>query len=672
MATIRAVSAIFGTATILAGYLVGRELFGKMGGLIIAFLVAFSRWSITLSRVGMNNVTLPLFTLLTLGFMLRGHRRQSNTDYALAGVAAGSGMLFYSAIASSLIALGLFALFLTWAIGQDKRSLGPQVLVAVVGALAVTTPLIRFMMTDRQTYFGRNANTAIWSEAGQLDNDTLAGAFKDSLSRYLPMTHYNGDRNGRHNIPGEPMLPPLVAALSALGLGTLVSRTDKWLTALCVAWIPLAFAPGVLSLPWEAPNSLRAVGVQAVAFVLAAAAILALGRTVVTNKQIKLGFLALLAVALGATGLTDVNAYFDSNRGRTDVWAVHSAGETIAAALTAEAPESTYVQTTAFLRNTRQLQYLGQGRTEDHVYSTETPLPLYVPTGKDTLILATRDSFDVGLQAERFYPNAQVTREFDGLTPNLVVVRVPADDIADSLGWTVSERDGSTVRRGVLIVDRSARYRFRTDEPVDQLMINGFEILPCDATTNLPLAAGIHLVEIIGDPSAALQWSTDEDPMWVDVPADRIAHERLFPGGLLTTHASALEDGAAPDYYEVDAGIDLRMHEFVLPRPYRSLFTGALRVPEANEYEIFLRTDDPVALTIDGNEIFNTDGNFVNTSQFVNLDQGLLPILLDYRDTAGRSEVRILWRLAGSDQDPTPIPQESLVPWLQTRRLSSC
>ena len=61
-----------GVGTILGGYLVGRELFGRVGGLSAAFLFAFSRWDINLSRIGMYNISTPLFALLTAPFSCAG------------------------------------------------------------------------------------------------------------------------------------------------------------------------------------------------------------------------------------------------------------------------------------------------------------------------------------------------------------------------------------------------------------------------------------------------------------------------------------------------------------------------------------------------------------------------------------------------------------------------
>jgi len=525
--TVRLVFATMGVALVAASYLVGRELFGKMGGLVLAFMIGFGRWPITLSRIGMNNIALPLFAMLTLGFVLRGHRRNSSRDYAFAGLSAGAGMLFYSAIAASLFGFGLFAAYLVWSSRGGKSVLGRRLLFGLAGAIVVVTPLAKFVVSDSERYFTRNRQTALWSDAGLLDGQSVFEALRTSLGRYLPMTSYRGDRNGRHNIPGEPMLPPLLSGLSLLGLGTVVLRVDRWVTALVMLWLPLAFAPGVLSLPWEAPNTLRASGVLPAAYLLATAAIVALARTVVRGTTAKHVFLGVLAAALATTGWMQVSDYFSSQQQRSDVWAVHSTPETIAAELTAAADDRTHVGSVAFLRNGRQLPYLSPERDYDDVFASDAQLPLYVPAGKDALLFATRESFDIGAQAERLYPNAEVQRDFDGLTADLFVIRIPSTDLAASHGWTEVE-DGQHL--AALTIEQTGNYQFRTATGGD-LVVDGQLLRPCDAVTAVPLAAGLHLLSATTSDGIApeLQWIPPGTTEWQIVPADRVIRRPYVP-----------------------------------------------------------------------------------------------------------------------------------------------
>ena len=106
--SVRIVSVAMGLVTVVAGYLVGRELFGRAMGVALAFLLAVSHWAVNVSRFGMYNASTPLFALLAAGFLLRGLRRNRHLDFALAGLSLGLGLCFYAAFQLFLGVIGLF------------------------------------------------------------------------------------------------------------------------------------------------------------------------------------------------------------------------------------------------------------------------------------------------------------------------------------------------------------------------------------------------------------------------------------------------------------------------------------------------------------------------------------------------------------------------------------
>ena len=67
----RIVAALAGTLGILTSSLIGRQLFGKMGGLAVGLLVALYLWKIVFSRVAFRGILLPLFLTLSVYLFLR-------------------------------------------------------------------------------------------------------------------------------------------------------------------------------------------------------------------------------------------------------------------------------------------------------------------------------------------------------------------------------------------------------------------------------------------------------------------------------------------------------------------------------------------------------------------------------------------------------------------------
>jgi 4-amino-4-deoxy-L-arabinose transferase-like glycosyltransferase len=95
LAGLRLPSAIFGTLTVGALYLLARTLFDRRTALAAALLLATFPPHIHFSRIGVPNIADPLFGTLALAFLARGMRSASRRDYALAGAMLGLTQYFY-------------------------------------------------------------------------------------------------------------------------------------------------------------------------------------------------------------------------------------------------------------------------------------------------------------------------------------------------------------------------------------------------------------------------------------------------------------------------------------------------------------------------------------------------------------------------------------------------
>jgi len=91
----RAASALIGTLTIPALYLLARYLFDRTTALMAALLLAAFPPHIHFSRLGLNNIADPLFGTLALGFLARAFHTGRRMDYTLAGIALGLTQYFY-------------------------------------------------------------------------------------------------------------------------------------------------------------------------------------------------------------------------------------------------------------------------------------------------------------------------------------------------------------------------------------------------------------------------------------------------------------------------------------------------------------------------------------------------------------------------------------------------
>lgn len=111
----RMISVIFGTASIIAVYLLGKSVFGGRVALLASSMIAFSYGHIAWSRQIRSYSLLVFFFLLCLMFLF--HYRQTRQVKFLA-VSVASGLL---AVASKLSGLFLFPV-MVWYVAQSKKS----------------------------------------------------------------------------------------------------------------------------------------------------------------------------------------------------------------------------------------------------------------------------------------------------------------------------------------------------------------------------------------------------------------------------------------------------------------------------------------------------------------------------------------------------------------------
>lgn len=86
---LRAVSLTLGLLTVVAFYVLVRQLWNREIALAGAFLLAVSRWDIIWSRLSLHGVSAPLFTVAAAALLLYALRSRSFLPFALAGLGLG-------------------------------------------------------------------------------------------------------------------------------------------------------------------------------------------------------------------------------------------------------------------------------------------------------------------------------------------------------------------------------------------------------------------------------------------------------------------------------------------------------------------------------------------------------------------------------------------------------
>ena len=263
---VRLPAAVVGALATWPTYLLGRDWFGRVAGLLAAFLWAVTFWPVHLGRIGLRVGLLA--PLLALAFWLgtQAYRRHRAGLWLVAG--AVYGLTFYTYLAARFTPLILVLLAVYLVLTGRRAGLwdGGRVLWFAAGAAAVAAPLGILMLGDPSLILGRAGQVSILSPA--VSGGDPAGLLAGNIGRALGMYLWRGDDILRHNtwlnfeaaVPaGRPVFGwPMVAPFLA-GLAWCLRHWRRPAAALLLIWQLVMLGPTILA--EDAPHFLRAAGV---------------------------------------------------------------------------------------------------------------------------------------------------------------------------------------------------------------------------------------------------------------------------------------------------------------------------------------------------------------------------------------------------------------------------
>lgn len=695
--SVRAVSVVFGVATIGAAYLAGREIFDRRTALLLAFLLAVSRWDINWSRIGMHGVAMPLFELLAVGFLLRGLRRQRLSDYAWAGLAMGFGLCFYFSFRLFPLVLGPFLVY-QFAVerGLLRRSWRGLLVLALAGVIS-TIPVTQFALRDPDAFFARMRTTSIFAERSFAEGMQVAAR---TTAQHLLMFNYQGDHNGRHNLVGEPMLDPVSAALMVLGLAVCLWRFRKPVALFLPFWLIAMLAPGIFSLDFEAPQSYRAIGSLPAAYLLAVVPLCGLwnlwDRTV-RRLERRAWVLVPLAALLLPLGWYNYHTYFNRQANAYDTWAAFSTPETIAGRVMAQnGPQDDYYIST-FYNNAPTVRFLAPNVTQAFSLETYDSLPIPFRGDRKAILILDADRRSLLDQVRRYYPNAEI-QEFRGPGSAPVIaytVTLTPADIASVQGLTARYYPGGVWDaqpllerqepdpgqdwqselpiplpfgaewQGVLYAPQFGVYRLSLQAPAQAgLWIDGVPVFEGEGqlSAEISLARGTHDLRMRaagGDAPLEFTWQPPGGEV-NSVPAWALYASPITNQGLLGRYYPNGDWQAPAEQIKIDPWVYAYYHTTPLPRPYTVEWVGQLQIDQEGSYAFGLEAADESTLWIDDQLVIDGQKPRLYQENFLTLSQGRHSIRVRFSDHSGATYIRLYWAPPGHSGEI--IPQTVLYP----------
>jgi 4-amino-4-deoxy-L-arabinose transferase-like glycosyltransferase len=689
--TIRAVSVVFGMATVAASFFLGSELFNRRMGLVLAFFLAISRWDVNWSRIGMHGVTVPFFEILSAVLLLRALRKQSLLDYTLAGLSLGLGLCFYTPLFFFPIVIGVFLLFL-WLHRHDLLfSSWAGFLFLGLAFLVISVPYSQFAIRQTDSFDDRLSVTSIFT--GKTTQEAWKAVAR-TTREHLLMFNYHGDNNGRHNLAGEPMLDPISGTFMVLGVALSLWRIRRPGSFLLIAWLLIMLMPGIFSLDFESPQTLRAIGSLPPTYLLCVVPIHALWQEweQFSGRRFLAAFILPLILVLGVAGYINYHIYFDLQSERFDSWFVFSTPETIVGKAMAELGPQVDPYISIFYSNSPTIRFLAPELKEYHLLQTFDSLPFLSDGKKTRVFFVDQDREQFFLQAQRYYPNADF-KEYK--TPNggtaLYQITLDHSDIEASQGITVSYyrnedwleqpflvttektinmdwKDGDPAPfpfgvkwQGILFVDRYGVYRLTLHSPSpSELYLDNAQISLVDngdgvQTAEIELAEGCHdlIIKTLGQEGHfELDWQPPEGEQTL-VPSSHLLLPPINNNGLLGYYYANGDWQAPPAFIKIDPWIHFFYQEQPLPIPFTAEWVGRINIPSEGSYRFALESVDESELFIDNEQITTS----YNEGE-IYLSPGFHQLRLRYAARTGYTHINLYWTTPGSERES--IPQEVL------------
>lgn len=694
----RLVSVCFGLAGVVAVFLLARAMLGMVPGLIAAFLMAVMRWDITWSRIGMHNIASPLFAALAAWLVIRGLRTGRPSDFGLAGAALGLAIWVYQASYLLPFVIGLImlhALIFSIAARRGSRQLLVNGAVMAMTTALVAAPLIETALTDSEILFARAGQTSI---LGNVPLGEALQQIKFTTAKHLQMFHIEGDFNGRHNLPGAPMLDFVSGALLLLGTALAFTRWRDGALLVLPFWILVMVLPGILTLGHEAPQSLRSINVIPAVVILITLPLAALWQSSdeLRRRLVRLGIRSAVIAALALIAFLNIDAYFVKYAQHPEVYAAFSTDSTLIAF---DVRERLNHGNTIFA--TRDYAY---NSVAGLLTSWPSPEVLAIPAGAPiatekapsgaTVYISPREQglFHV---LSHYYPDSDVVpvtvpdsdrvlyyravitqEQLDRRHGLTAVYTSPAGErwettLLDTDDLRLDETAGPDVAsleaRGALHIREGGAYAFflESERPAD-ILLDGLTLIDGDKPMALvEPAIGVHSLqlraEINGATPARLLWQPPGTAELQPIPLSSLYHDPVHPTGLVGRYFQndvELPDGpvdflaslpslAHPDWYTPP-----------VPEPYLVVWDGILDAPTSGEYgfrarEIF----GDLCVEIDGMTVIESgalDGS-------IHLPAGSHAIRITYLSEQPPSRFRIWWQPPGAGE-PEGIPIDVLKP----------
>ena len=691
----RIVPVVAGMAAVAMFYLLARRLLGPVAALAATGLMAVSRYAVTFSRVSWAASLEPVFEIMAVYFFMRAVDTGRKRDWFMAGGSLAAGLYTYASFRMVPFVMAFFVVYFAAARRRQLRSYVPGLVLYAVSFAIVVLPLAQFVVRHYDQVTERQGQVSVFKQTDAAGN---YGPLRNNVKAVVKMMNVRGDPNARHNLPNEPMLDEISAALLVLGMGVAVWSFRDWRRGGLLGWYALALIPSAVTLTHENPSAIRTIGVIPPMFLLIGLAIDVVYRTVSTGRWSRAAFAVLVLALFAWAASINYHVLFDRQAKNQDVYDMFQSQTTKAAETVADESRTSavYLNDSFFGPATDLLDHGRKFNGVDPVVNV--PVPANV-TRDATFILDTHqqalERYLVALYPEA---NAEDVRDRFGRI-DYFVVRIPRAAVVGLHRATAEYTASRAGTPAATIGESQLSHTWPQDLPAGVALPftfswSGVVRLSPAVDPKVLAAPSAGVTQVAFSSPGAVRLEIDglgaregRDSVTLDLPAD-------FPAGLYRYRATAVVDAPGTTKLEllmtggvrqvvpadalvVDAptgnGFVARHYQGTewngpvimrslepyaapagrLPPKFSVSMDGQLDVKEGGEYGFAVDAEWPVAVLVDGRMVADASQpqGWRRVEGTVTMSPGSHVITIRYA-SVGRTSFDVEWRTPGGDWQP--------------------
>lgn len=691
---------LVGLAALISTWALARELFGKRAALIAAALQAVCIWHINFSRFAVANIFITFFAPLALFFFIRSQRRKNYGDGILAGILLGFGLqTYYAILALPLLFIGI--LIHRW---MQRKSVSIKNFVIAVGITTIVySPVIIYASSNWEQFSKRMSTVSTFSPTQALRTlltsptqlPALLAPLREPTIKHLRMFHFEGDSNGRHNLPGAPMLDRISGVLFVLGLAWTLIHLYRWEYSFLVVWFLINISAGIFSLAFEAPQGARTLGLTSIIPILCALPLTEMAKNW-SLRVWQIGRVILFVLCFFGSGYLAFQAFFVEKRFDFSSFAAYATPETYIGYKAKEWGNSVDLYVPEAWNGGPTQQVLRGDSTRNIPFLKARDLPL-VNRGRDAAVVISGQDPDSLNAVRAIYPEAKIEEfgspmnEITGSTNILHTAYISQEVLEKASTFALEIRkDGKKVYstsvntldldwsqfniaapfeaiiEGNYRLNRDQKSRFNiTSSAPTQIFLDREEIFSENSKSLLTLVQGSHYFQLHSCVTSADQKTAVNifDPVTQKIepfPRKSMYQPYTLGGGLTGNYIEGLDPLRSPTFSRIDSTIDFYFHLLPLPRPFTVVWRGSLMIPKTGTYRLGVSSNDPAYVQLDGKSIAANTIPLSTTFGSADVVAGLHPLTLTYQSSTDAAQVYLYW--IKPDGVKSIIPASQLFP----------